>query len=222
MSLKPPKKSDLEKGWMKPRRDRIIRIQPEYHLIITEGTETEPAYFEAIKKHVNQHYPGRIQMDIHGEGENTVSLFEKARQLVQSSANVYKHVWIVFDTDDFPSANINRTVALCEAETNSETHYHALWSNQCIELWFLLHFSFFHSDIHRREYWPKLTKKLMVLGKGKYVKNRSDMFDILRPYLAQAISNAEHLAQYNDGKTPAESAPGTRVHEFLKMLIPYI
>ena len=43
MSLKPPKKSDLGKSWMKPRRDKNILIRPEYHLIVTEGTETEPA-----------------------------------------------------------------------------------------------------------------------------------------------------------------------------------
>ena len=45
MSLKPPKKSDLDKSWIKPRRDSHKKIQPEYHLIITEGTDTEPAYF---------------------------------------------------------------------------------------------------------------------------------------------------------------------------------
>ena len=33
MSLKPPKKSDLDKGWMKARRDKPKKIQPEYHLI---------------------------------------------------------------------------------------------------------------------------------------------------------------------------------------------
>jgi hypothetical protein len=42
MSLKPSKKSDLDIKWMKKRRDKVIRIQPEYHLIVTEGTETEP------------------------------------------------------------------------------------------------------------------------------------------------------------------------------------
>ena len=49
MSLKPPKKSDLGKHWMKPRRDQPKRMQPEYHLIITEGMKTEPAYFGAMK-----------------------------------------------------------------------------------------------------------------------------------------------------------------------------
>ena len=40
MSLKPPKKSDLAKSWMKDRRDKARMIQPEYHLIASEGTET--------------------------------------------------------------------------------------------------------------------------------------------------------------------------------------
>jgi hypothetical protein len=53
MSMKPPKKSDLDKNWMKKRRDKAIRIQPEYHLIVTEGTETEPQYFSAIRDVIN-------------------------------------------------------------------------------------------------------------------------------------------------------------------------
>ena len=57
MSLKPLKKSDLGKDWV--RNDRYVRkvgIQPEYHLIVTEGTDTEPNYFEAIKKIINEKY----------------------------------------------------------------------------------------------------------------------------------------------------------------------
>lgn len=46
MSLKPPKKGDLKKSWLKPRRDTPKKIQPEYHLITTEGISTEPAYFQ--------------------------------------------------------------------------------------------------------------------------------------------------------------------------------
>ena len=56
MSLKPPKKSDLDKSWMKARQDRPKKIQPEYHLIVTEGTETEPAYFGAIRDIINSSY----------------------------------------------------------------------------------------------------------------------------------------------------------------------
>lgn len=31
---------------MKKKADRAIKIHPEYHLIVTEGTDTEPAYQE--------------------------------------------------------------------------------------------------------------------------------------------------------------------------------
>ena len=98
MSLKPPKKSDLDKGWMKKRLDREIRIQPEYHLIVSEGTNTEPQYFQAMRDVINQQYHGRIQLDIYGEGDNTLSLFEKARKRVSENPNGYKHVWVVSST----------------------------------------------------------------------------------------------------------------------------
>ena len=42
MSRKPLKKSDMGKSWMKPRRDSRQMISPEYHLIVSEGTKTEP------------------------------------------------------------------------------------------------------------------------------------------------------------------------------------
>ena len=39
---------------MKKRLDRAIKIQPEYHLIVTEGTDTEPEYFGSIKDVINK------------------------------------------------------------------------------------------------------------------------------------------------------------------------
>lgn len=222
MSLKPPKKSDLDKKWMKKRLDRAIKIQPEYHLIVTEGTDTEPEYFGSIKDVINKKYPEKIKLDVYGEGDNTISLFQKAKTRAEESSNVYKHVWIVYDTDDFPADHINKTAELCISESTEEVTYHAIWSNQCIELWFLLHFSFIQSDLHRSSYWPKLTGLLNFQGFGAYEKNRSDMYRILLPYMDPAIANAEKLAKINDGKLPSESAPGTQVYLLVKKLRPYL
>ena len=158
MSLKPPKKSDLGKSWMKPRRDKNILIRPEYHLIVTEGTETEPQYFEAIRNIINSQYRDKIQLDVHGAGDNTLSLLDKAMNLVRSNPNGYKHVWI---------------------------------------------FSFFQSDIHRSDYWPKLSEWLKNIGQGEYSKGRTDMFQILWPFMDFAIANAERLDAMNEGKPPA-------------------
>ena len=222
MSLKPPKKSDLDKSWMKARRDKPKKIQPGYHLIITEGTETEPAYFGAMKDIINSTYAERIQIGVHGAGDNTLSLFQKAKKMATSSANGYKHVWVVYDTDDFPADHINKTAELCVSESSEEITYHAIWSNQCIELWFLLHFSFMQSDLHRISYWPKLTETLNALGYSAYEKNRADMYRILLPFMDTAIANAEKLERINKGKLPSASSPGTKVYELIKKLKPYL
>lgn len=222
MSLKPPKKSDMKKGWMQPRRDKFVKIQPEYHLLVTEGTKTEPQYFERMKAIVNGQFRERIQLDIYGEGDNTLSLLDKAIRRAKSSSNVYRHVWVIYDTDDFPSEHINKTAEMCKKISNSETEFHAIWSNQCIELWFLLHFGYFHSDIHRKEYIPKLTDWLSNIGQGTYTKGRNDMYEVLRPFLNVAIANAKRLDDDNEGKTPANAAPGTKVYELLEKLLPYL
>ncbi len=45
MSLKPPKKSDLDKSWMKARRDNHKKIQPEYHLIAPQTLSKDAINF---------------------------------------------------------------------------------------------------------------------------------------------------------------------------------
>lgn len=222
MSGKPPKKSDLGKSWMKPRRDLHRMISPEYHLIVTEGTKTEPYYFEKIKEIINARYRDRIHLDISGKGDNTIGLFQRAVRDVADKGIVYKHVWLVYDKDDFPPENFDHTIELCIKKSSEETQYHPIWSNQCIELWFLLHFMFMQSDIDRDEYSSKLTDCLTKRNFGIYYKNRLDMFSILRPYMDDAVRNARRLEEINQGKAPSKSAPGTMVHYLIEMLKPYL
>ena len=256
MSRKPPKKSDMGKSWMKPRRDSQQMISPEYHalrtafesdsqpfgyapaglgeygyvppmrnityLIVSEGTKTEPKYFEKIKATIDAKYRNRIHLDISAKGNNTINLFHRAVKDVARSNIVYKHVWLVFDKDDFPSENFDHTAELCAAESTDETRYHPIWSNQCIELWFLLHFMFLQADLHRDEYWPKLNECLESRNLGCYYKNRTDMFDVLRPYMDDAIRNANKLEEINTGKSPSRATPGTMVHHLIEILKPYL
>ena len=222
MSLNPLKKSDLGKDWLSKRRDKRRDIHPEYHLIVTEGTKTEPAYFEKIKEIINKKFRERIQLEIYGEGDNTVNLFERAKCRAEGNPNGYKHIWIVYDTDDFPRENIDAVPELCRQYSTVERQYHAIWSNQCIELWFLLHFSFMHSDLHRKDYFPKLNECLKTIFAGAYEKNREDMFDVLYPYIDIAVANAKKLDAINGDNPPSRSAPGTKVFELVEKMRPYI
>ena len=222
MSKKAPKKTDMGKAWIRPRRDARQMIAPEYHLIITEGTDTEPLYFQRIKEIIDARYRNRIHLGFVGKGDNTLNLFLRAQKDVSRSSNIYKHVWLVYDKDDFPPEHFDRTADLCDAASTEETHYHAVWSNQCIELWFLLHFMFLQSDLHRSEYWPKLTYCLKRIRQGNYYKSRPDMFDVLRPFMEEALRNAKRLDELNLEKVPSKSSPGTKVYLLIETLKPYL
>lgn len=86
----------------------------------------------------------------------------------------------------------------------------------------MLHFNYVDADLHRSEYYPKLSEWLSNIGQGDYAKNRDDIFLVLAPYLDNAIRNARKLDKINQGKTPANSAPGTQVYQLLEMLRPYL
>ena len=222
MSLKPRKKSDLGKGWMQPRRDAAKSIAPEYHLIVSEGERTEPYYFKSVCDIVNKKFRNRIHLDVKGEGNNTINLFYKAKRRAAASSNGYKHVWIVYDKDEFPADNFNKVISLCDENSNSETTYHAVWSNQCIEVWFLLHFCYLQSAIDRKDCFAKLNEFLNKTCGKKYYKKQSKIFEILYPYMGTAIQNAEKLDKINQGRLPSECNPGTKVYMLIKLLKPYL
>lgn len=48
------------------------------------------------------------------------------------------------------------------------------------------------------------------------------MYQVLLPYLDDAIRNAKKLAVINKGKLPADAAPGTEVYRLVEKLRPYL
>lgn len=209
---------------MQTRRDRQIQILPEYHLIVSEGEKTEPNYFEGLRKEINRIGKGRIKIRIEGEGDNTLYLLERAQAYVLRDKNPIRHVWLVYDLDSFPSDNFDNTYHKCIAlsQPPSLVSYHALWSNQCIELWFLLHFAYHQEDIHRAGYKPILDKYLNKLHSGKYRKNRDDIYDILRPLRITAMNNAKRLKTLHNVPIPSKNAPGTSVYEIFDFFAAYL
>lgn len=221
MSNKPLKKSDSDKAWRKPRCERPRMISPEYHLIVTEGTKTEPYYFEGLRNEINFKYPGYISIKIEGvgQGANTLTLLDRAEKIVRTSATDYKHVWLVYDRDDFPRDDFDNTYFKClELSNDSPVTYHALWSNECIEYWFLLHFKYLDSALHRSQYFPKLTECLGFT----YKKNRNDIYDLLKPHMIQAINNAKNLLDSYGKLPPSQCTPGTNVYEIFEKLQDYL
>lgn len=218
MSNQPKKKSDMNKQWMKSRGDREVKIAPEYHLIVTEGTKTEPKYFKALKEEINKGFPGRISIEIEGVGEGTVKLFERARKIVERSPENFSHIWLVYDKDDFAENDFDSTASQCEALSDENLTYHALWSNECIEYWFLLHYIYLDTALHRSEYYPKLSKHL----KFEYKKDSDGIYSVFKPKLQKAIKNAKKIMESHGLAAPSKCTPGTKVYELFEKLATYI
>ena len=237
MSNKPPKHSEKKRrsetgrkssasrfnnGWESGRETKPSRsILPDRHLIVCEGTKTEPNYFEAICSRIKGRY-GCERLHVEGAGRNTLSVFDYALEILDDSADVYAHVWLVYDKDGFPSGSFNATADKCDAKRTAGPQFHALWSNEAFELWYILHFEYLQSGLSRDAFSEKLTQHLKKQGHSAYKKNDTNMFELLWPFLDTAVRNAEKLEQANRGKTPTASNPGTTVHHFINVIRSYL
>lgn len=180
MSNKPPKHSEVKKkestakrmraSWGKPRAAApSIKIRPERYLIVTEGTKTEPYYFESFRKRINAGYHGEyVTLRVCGMGDNTVSLFERARAIAIADPDGFTQVWVVYDKDSFPSRDFNAVEERCASASDKGTVYRAAWTNEAFELWYILHFAYVDSALDRGSYEPILTRHLCSEGFGRY------------------------------------------------------
>lgn len=197
------------------RKQRTVR--PRF-LIVCEGEETEPNYFNALTKDNKS-----ISCKIKGKGKNTIYLVEEAIKLKEN--NDFDKVWVVFDKDSFPNEHFNN--AITKAESNG---IECAWSNEAFELWFLYHFENIREYLQRSEYSEKIShavnnsekyKKDNKNKKYKYQKKDEKNFSIMTSYGSQenAIKWAEKQSEKFTDKNYATHNPCTMVFRLVKQLI---
>ena len=224
MSLNPPKKSDCQKAWMRSRRDSKRAFQPEYHLILSEGECTEPLYFRALQNLISKNLGsldrGQISLITPKKHIPLQNMFLEADAYIRAHPNKpIRHIWLVYDMDDVDPNLFNSTIRKCrKLSSSTERKYHALWSNECIELWFLLHFIPLEANIPREQYSDKLGEHLG----HPYQKEDPTLFESLLPYLDMAKKNAKTLRMRYRGSNYATMCPCTTIYELFDKLAPYI
>ena len=198
-------------------------------LIITEGEKTEPCYFNGFKKMIEKNPIYRDMVLIHIENHvgETLYILNKAEKFVKRTGITNSHIWCVYDKDEYPAERFNQVeerIAKLNQKQKNGVLFHAAWSNQCIEFWFILHFAYYHSNTNREAYIKFIDEKFRKLGFKGYQKNMKDTFDIIRKYGREedAIRNAKRIICENAGKKPSEIEPGTRVYEIVEELRKYI
>lgn len=192
----------IKKAWEKggkARKPRGIR----QILILCEDEKSSRDYFAQFPVDPNQ-----VEIDCIGTGMNTDSLMENA--IERKEKGNYEQIWVVFDKDSFSDHQFNRAFDLAKGHNNIV----ACWSNECFELWYLLHFHFWNTGIGRKD----LVKKLKTLLKGGYDKSDTSMYSKLYDKMDQAIENGERLAFKNGEAGTIHDNPSTHVQRLVKLL----
>ena len=192
-----------------------------YYLIVCEGKETEPNYFEAIRRILPPSMVHRVT--ISGTGRNTLSLVDYAQKLVdkrrKTSFPPYYKIWLVFDRDSFSGCDFDNAIFSINNKCSDAEHWQAAWSNEAFELWYILHFKDqTGGPLSRQQYKAILTKEM---GR-RYEKNATDMFELLKPHIYKAIQRAEDALSRQSGKPFHEQNPATTVHKLVEELLEYI
>lgn len=205
--------------------NHLETIENSFH-IFCEGVKTEPLYFEGFKKAIDENpiYKKLVNVEVIGVGAETLRVLEAAKKYVAKNDIRNSKVWIVYDKDSFPSKDFN---AVSEAvrnlnSTQDKVEYCVAWSNQCIEYWFILHFSRYVSNNHREDYQKYLNSKFKELGLSGYKKNDKELFNTLsnRGNPKSAIKFAEEILEDFKQRNLSDSncVPATKVHLLVKEL----
>ena len=198
-----------------PRKEHPIRRRAGFKsvkktfLIVCEGVNTEPEYFNAFR------LTSAIVKAI-GKGLGTMSLVREAisiREQEKQKGKNFNFCWVVFDKDDYQ--DFDEAIELAK-----KNGFEVAYSNQAFELWFLLHFKKYSGKLHRREY-PKLLEKHLGFPYSKQEGFAKMLFQILLPFQSKAITNAEAIIAETQGIKPSLAESSTTVHNLVKKLNEY-
>lgn len=203
------------------RSSRNIPVRKNIY-IFSEGTETEPNYFESFKTLIesNPVYKKSISIQNFGNGVGTKTLFKAAKDRIKYLNIKYADVYLVFDKDDF--SDFDLTIKNIENENLNSKYikYHAIWSNESFEVWYLYHFEDFNLKCKRKDYLELLSIKL----KFEYKKNSKDMFykliELGDP--KKAILFAKSKIELSKDQIPSRIIPSTKVYELVSKLADYL
>ena len=220
MSLKPLKASDqrILNGIMQPRKKEILDELPPYTYIVSEGVKTEPNYISGFTDEINEKYrdfTSGKRIIVKGAGRHTKNLLRYARNQVREDFPQAAVVWLMYDKDDFPLDDFDNTQHSAETRQDSR-QYRVAWSNECIELWFVLHFQDLTVNNGRNQYRRILRQYI------DYEKDMPNLYALLKEHTYKAIQRAKRQYASHSGLPPSRCCPATRVFELVEELLYYL
>lgn len=220
MSLKLKKASEIKKGKqelqakMLRKKKALLDELPPYIFIVSEGTKTEPNYIKGLADSINRKYynfSSGKRIEVEGTGKNTKGLLQYARKRVESTFPRAEEVWLLYDKDDFPLDDFDNTQYSAQ-DKNDVRKYKVAWSNECIELWFLLHFQELTVNVGRERY------RELLRNYCAYEKKMENIYDILKDKTEVAVKRARKQYEEYGELPPSKMCPATRMFEIVERL----
>jgi len=207
---------------VKLARKKASRASYDRILIVSEGSKTEPLYFNEIRSSYRLH-SANVQVWPSAYGTQPLQVVEYAENLFQNGDAVkgvraleFEQVYAVFDRDDHTTyhAALGKAASLNGKLINDleePVRFEAIASVPCFELWLLLHYEEILAPMHRDTVYERLRHYL-----PEYEKGQGGHFEATHANLKDATRRAAQiagLANAHDGV-----APYTDVHSLVALL----
>jgi len=191
-------------------------------LIVSEGSKTEPNYFEEIRSTFRLH-TANVVVRPSEPGTAPLQVVHYAKQLFLEGdrhrniqPRAFEKVFAVFDRDEHQSYSNALSVAesldgRLKNDNRQLIRFQAVPSIPSFELWLPLHFENVQSQIDRHEVLRRLRKHI-----PQYEKGYKGTFKMTHEHLGTAFSRAEKLGQSNSAYTSPE--PYTAVGNLVQLL----
>ena len=210
-----------DKEYSRKSKLKSKRLAPANYLIVCEGKQTEPNYFNGLKKKINEKYGNKVDVlipsiEVKGTGKNTTDLVNHTDKFVNYSNKRYGQVWVVFDKDDYNDEQFNSAIKNCD--------YNVAWSNPNFELWILSHLKRVTKYISKDDILKELNKEFQKNGLGEYKKNDENIFEKLTKDkgLDKAIENCETMELLNKEGQASKRNPMTKAYKVIEGLKEYL
>lgn len=199
-----------------PRQARALRRRGAFrepnrlYLLVSEGTVTEPSYFDGMVQHERIH---GVSVRTYGAGADPFGVVDYAIRLMAENrkqvragrAAKFDEVWVLFDVDEIKAGRI--AAAKAKAKANG---IKVAVSNPCFEVWLLLH----HSDHNASITTTQVQRKLLKID-PRYDK-RVD-YRQFAEYREAATTRAEALDRSHD-REKTDGNPSTGVWQLVLRL----
>lgn len=186
-------------------------------LIVSEGSKTEPIYFNSLRKNLQL---SMVEVKVVGAGAAPITVVNRAielrderkRQAKTSGGRVaYEVVYCVVDVEAPKAESLSRAVD--KARGNK---LEVILSNPCFEYWYILHFRKTSAPFNTSQ----AAKSALKREHPAYCESDTTIFDVVYPMTAEAIKRSKEVLreQHDNAEDLSDRNPSTHVHKIVEYL----